>query len=52
MKWSVAQVEKSTIEKINTEDEEKVSLKYPINERQKLKEEVEKVNDELSCAIS
>ena len=50
MKWSVAQVEKSTIEKINTEAKKKFDEVFP-NERQQLKEEVEKVNDELSCAF-
>ena len=50
MKWSVAQVQKTTIEKINTEMKKKFH-EVPVNERQKLKEEVEKVNDELSCAF-
>ena len=50
MKWSVAQVQKTTIEKINTEMKKKFHDVMP-NERQQLKEEVEKVNDELSCAF-
>ena len=50
MKWSIAQVQKSTIEKVNTEMKKKFYDVMP-NERQQLKEEVEKVNDELSCAF-
>ena len=50
MKWITAQIEKTSIEKINTEMKKKF-FEVPINERQKLKEEVEKVNDELSCAF-
>ena len=45
-----SQIEKTTIEKINTEAKKKFH-ETPVNERQKLKEEVEKVNDELSCAF-
>jgi len=45
-----SQIEKTTIEKINTEAKKKYH-EVPVNERQKLKEEVEKVNDELSCAF-
>ena len=44
------QVEKSTIEKINTEMKKKYNEVFP-NERQQLKEEVEKINDNLSCAF-
>ena len=50
MKSITAQIEKTTIEKVNTEMKKKF-YEVPINERQKLKEEVEKVNDELSCAF-
>ena len=50
IKSITAQVQKTTTEKLNTELKKKF-YEVPINERQKLKEEVEKVNDELSCAF-
>ena len=48
MKWITGQVQKTSIEKLNTEMKKKY-FEIPVNERQKLKEEVEKANDELSC---
>ena len=50
MKWVTSQIQKTTIEKFNTEAKKKYH-EVPVNERQQLKEEVEKVNDELSCAF-
>ena len=50
MKSVTAQIQKTTIEKVNTELKKKY-FEIPVNERQKLKEEVEKANDELSCAF-
>ena len=50
MKWVTSQIQKTTTEKVNTEAKKKYH-EVPVNERQQLKEEVEKVNDELSCAF-
>ena len=50
MKSITSQIQKTSIEKVNTEMKKKYH-EVPVNERQKLKEEVEKVNDELSCAF-
>ena len=48
VKSITTQIAKTTTEKVNTELKKKYD-EVPVNERQKLKEEVEKVNDELSC---
>lgn len=48
MKWITGQVQKTSIEKVNTEMKKKY-FEIPLNERQKLKEEVEEANDLLSC---
>ena len=50
LKFGVLQAHKSTIELFNTEAKKKYFNVFP-NERQKLKEEIEKVNDDLSCAF-
>ena len=50
MKWITGQVQKTSIEKLNTEMKKKY-FEIPVNERQKLKEEVEKANDTLSCVF-
>ena len=50
LKWTTAQVQKTTIENINTKLKEKHINVFP-NERLKLKEETEKLNDNLSCAF-
>ena len=49
-KWTTAQVQKTTLESINTKLKEKHINVFP-NERLKLKEETEKLNDNLSCAF-
>jgi len=50
LKWITTQVQKTTLEKTNTEMKKKF-FDVPVNERQQLKEEVEKLNDNLSCAF-
>lgn len=50
LKSITTQIQKTTTEKVNTELKKKY-FEIPVNERQKLKEEVEKANDELSCAF-
>ena len=50
LKWTTIQVQKTTLEKMNTEMKQKF-FDVPVNERQQLKEEVEKLNDNLSCAF-
>ena len=48
MKWITGQVQKPSIEKVNTEMKKKY-FEIPLNERQELKKEVEEANDLLSC---